>query len=143
VMLAYDNSSGTFLNSGVFAQSDTLNICNTLNMSGNQLIVAGSLWQSTSQRDIVVIKYDIALGVTEIQQDPILFPNPPSGNLQLTLPAMYVGNTVRILNNLGSVSKEIQLNSIRQTIDVSELPSGYYFIQLNSDNNVISSFIKL
>lgn len=143
VLLAYDNSNGTFLNSGVFAQSDTLNICNTLNMSGNQLIVAGSLWQSASQRDIVLVKYDIAIGLTEIQQKTLVFPNPTSGNLQLTIPSLYVGKTVRILNSLGSVSKEIQLNSIRQTIDVSELPSGYYFIQLNSDNNVISSFIKI
>ena len=142
-MLGYDNASGTFLNSAVFAQSDTLNVCNTLTMSGSQLIVAGSIWQTESLRDIVVVKYDIALGANEPSAKlTSLFPNPTSGALQLSVTPNYLGTTARLISTLGNTIREIQIQSIQQILDVSDLPAGYYIIQFDADQQQTHFFIK-
>jgi uncharacterized delta-60 repeat protein len=143
VLLAYDSNGGTFLNSGVFALSDTLNICNTLTLAGNQLVVGGSIWQAESQRDIVVVKYDLALGLHEVDAPSIsLFPNPTFGALQLTIPGEFLGQTAQVVNLIGRKVKEISLNSTQQIIDLSDLPAGYYFIQYGSSQAHKTTFIK-
>lgn len=142
-LLAYDSNGGTFLNSGVFAQSDTLNICNTLTLSGNQLIAGGSIWETESQRDIVVIKYDLALGSSELNGSSLrVFPNPANNVLQLTIPSALLGQKARVMNAIGRTVTELTLNSAQTIIDITNLPAGYYFVQCGNTSEHITTFIK-
>lgn len=60
-----------------------------------------------------------------------LFPNPT--NNVITLNNLTINSTIRILNNVGVKVKEIQALCSSETIDVSELSTGIYFVKCGNE----------
>ncbi len=65
----------------------------------------------------------------------VLYPNPVKN--QLTIKSNVTGN-VEILDITGKVVLNAAIKTLRQNIDVSELPSGVYFVKIN---NAIKKFV--
>ena len=74
-----------------------------------------------------------------------VFPNPVKDMLSVIRYPLSETRTIEIFDSVGQKVYSNQLSTInnRLTIDVSELPSGIYFVILRGEkNNTASSFIK-
>lgn len=75
-----------------------------------------------------------------------IYPNPNEGEFTVELPEINSGMTLRVLSLTGKevMRKEAEAGKINQTIDVKYLPQGMYFLQVISDDQVISvnKFVK-
>ncbi len=63
--------------------------------------------------------------------DIAIYPNPTTGNFVVT----NVLGTAKIYNSFGVVVKEFPIDQPRQTIDVSDLMSGMYYIEFDQGEN--------
>lgn len=69
-----------------------------------------------------------------------IFPNPANGILQIRVEAPE-NTVVRFANTNGQIVKELFLES--EFIDISDLPSGLYYISISNDENtIIKKLIK-
>ena len=65
-----------------------------------------------------------------------MYPNPASDIVQLKFPVGIENNKVEIFDILG---KQIKVNlSEENTIDVSKLPSGAYFVSITADDSKVT-----
>lgn len=65
-----------------------------------------------------------------------IYPNPCSEQLFIEL-SDYTNTTAEILNTKGQVMQSIFLQSISTTIQINNLPSGLYFVHVNSPEGII------
>jgi hypothetical protein len=73
-----------------------------------------------------------------------VYPNPASNAINISYNNhSYSGETeVDIVDLKGQIVKSIRLNEIEQTLDISELESGVYFVRLsNSRENLVQKLI--
>jgi hypothetical protein len=99
---------------------------------------------STGHFDVFCLKFSDPLPVNQeelinINPDFILFPNPTKN--KLTIQGLTEIKSVDVLDYSGRIVKSVKY--ILNTIDVSDLPVGLYFIAINTEKyNVIRKFIK-
>ncbi len=71
-----------------------------------------------------------------------LYPNPASDQLTLDF-GKEIEGTIQIMNANGRQVRSINISGFNQTIDVSDLTTGFYFLSINTENNqLIEKFIK-
>jgi len=92
-------------------------------------------WQVLSVFDaaVWVVKLEAEiLGTTEFENQIALYPNPTTGiiNLQTKEPI----KSVSVYNSVGQKVEFNSLNKENTSIDISNLPAGIYFIELNLNN---------
>lgn len=76
------------------------------------------------------------LGVEELTNDELqIYPNPTSSTLTIN---MFVGGDIVIYNLMGEQLFAKKVNNGLQTIDVSTLKAGFYFIQVGSSRKMFS-----
>jgi len=107
--------------------------------NGNGNADAGdNIYKST-----LVLNPSIASGISSLTDDQSqfnIFPNPANSfinldfsNIQSDINSIEIFNTE--MKNVSSVKPEILNGSIHSTIDLNELPSGIYFVKINSGND--------
>jgi hypothetical protein len=80
-----------------------------------------------------------AVGVEEKGElDLSVYPNPASGQVNIILDEIHELLQYRFVNVLGVVTKEGQMQR-RATIDVSELKSGVYFLELYQNGKLLAA----
>ncbi|MBI2271844.1 MAG: T9SS type A sorting domain-containing protein [Bacteroidetes bacterium] len=73
----------------------------------------------------------------------VVYPNPGSESLTIVLTLQQVNTeTMLIYNSMGALVKTVHINQPATVIDVSELSSGLYFIQLKNNQQQTTKFIK-
>lgn len=85
------------------------------------------------------VKFDKGL------QKVMLFPNPATTVLNLSMPTAYVGKvTVQLIGSDGRMLSALQPGSALLQINVTRLPQGYYFIRIINTNGNVETlpFIK-
>jgi len=117
-----NSSTGATLASGAsFTSTDTNSFC-----VGNT--------KTDTTREIKTLDTELSLSI---------FPNPVSGNELNVITNNDEKSTYRIVNTLGQVLMNGELNDIKSTINVSRLTSGVYFIVVkNNSSNSTKQFIK-
>ena len=87
--------------------------------------------------------YDSSLSNETITQRELkIFPNPTSGKLEIR--NMPENTNLTITNMLGVVVRKLNIKSDNDTIDISDLDSGIYFISnSNKNNHFVKKIIKL
>ena len=80
------------------------------------------------------------INVVKIEQTFSLFPNPSNGNFTINNPG-ELNATVKIYNSLGEEVFSQTLNSKQETVNLSSLPKGIYFVQIAGSNNLFSQKI--
>lgn len=88
-------------------------------------------WSGTTGQ--FCISFTQEVGVDENSEiDYSLYPNPTNGNVTLTASETIEG--VRVLNMMGAVVKTVGIDASTQVdIDVNDLPSGVYFIEVSAE----------
>jgi hypothetical protein len=86
--------------------------------------------------------YDVSIKAFNKQQSLTLYPNP--ANNQLTLDnGQAIMNEIQIFNLLGKEVKHFQLNDTKVSLDINDLPKGFYFLHILTDKGMINkSFVK-
>jgi len=91
-----------------------------------------------------ITEMTIADGVITFQErNPIkLYPNPATD--KITIESNYVNNKIEIYNNLGQNVYSCYSTDLTSEINVSEYPTGIYFVKLSNQNGKVTStkFIK-
>lgn len=92
----------------------------------------------------VDINNNIYAGINEYTLDNafVIYPNPASNKVNIQL-NKFNAATVEITNQLGQIVKSLQLESNNETIDISDLNSGIYFVKTTSENKTsVKKLIK-
>jgi hypothetical protein len=145
VLLALNGATGDFANSAVFAASDSINVCNDIAISNNQIIAAGSLWQDATQRDILVVKYALSVGMGEIGTTSFeIYPNPTSSNITIDTYDLSGIDLISVFDQFGQLVHTQKPSGIKTCIDTASLSQGMYSVSISSTTNTIrKNFIKL
>jgi hypothetical protein len=82
-----------------------------------------------------------AVGSIAYNNNALVYPNP--ANNAVTITNLLQGTEIRVLNWLGqTLLPEVRANSIKRQLDVSILPTGSYYIELNySGQRVIKKLV--
>ncbi len=73
-----------------------------------------------------------------------LYPNPANDSVTLEADATLVGSSFKIFTYEGKLIKEVQIKSIKETIDISELPKGnYWTLATSAIGSVTRNFMKV
>lgn len=91
--------------------------------------------------EIWVAKVDVLTSVNEIKSDKdnLSFPNPVFNSIHLD--SLEINDQINIVNLFGSICFQTTASSTNMLIDVSELPSGMYLIQIANHKSI--RFVKL
>ncbi len=108
-----------------FSRADIFHVCLT--------VFNGSNCSYTTCKDI---KVDIGTGTTDVteQSNWTIYPNPANQLFRISLDKHQQG-TIRIYNCLGRMLYKNEINS-SQTISTADLPSGNYYLTLQTDVTV-------
>jgi hypothetical protein len=81
------------------------------------------------------VSFTNEVGIDENSKiDYSLYPNPTNGNVTLTASETIEG--VRVLDMVGKVVKTVGIDAATQVeIDVNDLPSGVYFVEVSAAGN--------
>jgi len=94
--------------------------------------------------DIWIIKHAATLGLKEnaFYKAITLYPNPAKNTLQLNTQDKTI-NQINVYTMTGSKVLQLDIDTVSPTVDVSNLASGVYYVQLYSGKNVaLKKFVK-
>ena len=63
-----------------------------------------------------------------------IYPNPAKDKISLDLPSNNA--SIKIYDQKGKLTKQVQVTSKKQSIDVSELDRGIYYVEINSSDKI-------
>ena len=138
--------SGNLMSSISYSQSDSTDAPNLMKWSNGDLFVGGSTWSATEQRNKLLVKYSfIPESIDESSLDRwAVFPNPAADVLYIN--AQELGADLHYFTVYDAIGKAVQTGSLRYPstqIDITNLQSGSYLIQLNTAKGLFTkSFIK-
>ena len=110
--------------------------------SGNKVYVAGGISGSTTLNYFEI--YDTTVGIDELndQDKGSLFPNPASHEIFLKIPSDYLGSEFFITNIFGVQLFKANAGFGMETIDISNLSMGLYFVYFENNRSTPLKFIK-
>jgi hypothetical protein len=138
--------SGNLMSSISYSQSDSTDAPNLMKWANGNLFVGGSTWNTTEQRNKLLVKYSfIPESVEESSLERWqMFPNPAADVLFVN--AMEIGADLQYFAVYDLGGREVQTGTLRfpsTQIDISNLQSGSYLIQLNTaKGSFTKTFIK-
>lgn len=92
----------------------------------------------------VVLDVTVPVGIDEFAGTQAeVFPNPSSGQFQLTVQPNMIGMSVTIFNELGQGVGQKLISSETTSFDLSDLPSGRYTLSISGKHGVISEAVLL
>lgn len=71
-----------------------------------------------------------------------LYPNPANGQMNIEFPLENNNNFISILDLQGRIEMEILLDKKKNTVDISNLPSGVYFLRIQNQDSNYTTFHK-
>ncbi len=119
-----------------------------LNPSGTytiQVTHKGTLRDNLQNFSLIVTADNVTLSTNDNQLEQFsLFPNPTNGLLNINLNNQTESTNLEIVDSLGRIVHKSTLRSSQNTIDVSYLQSGIFFVRLidSKNNSQTIKFIK-
>jgi hypothetical protein len=88
-----------------------------------------------SASDVIQVTVESCLGVEEIAQNFRIYPNPTSQLINIESEGIWIQNII-IYDLQGRMWKNEVVNGQTSTIDISQLPSGMYQMEITSEQGV-------
>lgn len=135
-----DLSNGTIY-SGV--NTDTLILNNTpLSFSGSEYrcyMVSGSCMDTSST---ALLSVNPNIGISEYSTAIELYPNPANEELNFKANTSLIGQSLKIINCAGTIVYEGAVEKIENTISISKLNAGNYFLIVGVEKGISFSVIR-
>ena len=131
--LGYSQTVVQSVNSGsLIAASSSISI-------GEIVIVPENPIQSSSGLIGILAQIDSTLEVSEfaLSDEITVYPNPTTSGIYFSGSESLVGETVSVFNNAGQLVRQQKITN-NNSVDLSELQTGIYFIKIQNKN--INSF---
>jgi len=97
-----------------------------------------------SGSDTITIEFGTCLGVEELTNTILVYPNPAKDYLTLQFDQNVIGNaTVLLFDVSGKQIMNTQMNKQNLVMDVSNLESGMYILQIALENQVITKQVQI
>lgn len=116
-----------------YSLSDTTQVLNFISTSNGVITAAGSIWESDSQRDIILIKASSVLSIPNdwpsVQAK--LYPNPSNQYIKIDIGNSYEKIDYSIFTIKGDVVEIGSLSGQENQIDISSMSAGIYTIRIN------------
>ena len=112
--------------------------------SSNSNISGDKTENSRGGEDYWIIKHNSTLGIQEntFANAITIYPNPVKNTLQINTQDQII-DKVKIYSVLGSLVKNLDIDTASPTVDVANLASGVYYLQLYSGKKVaLKKFVK-
>ena len=81
------------------------------------------------------------IGISEVQQQFEVFPNPTKNQLQINHPGIKTLKSIRLVNTLGKMQKMQVMSGENETILIFDLPAGAYVLQLETGQAFFNELI--
>jgi uncharacterized delta-60 repeat protein len=128
--------NGNLGHSLLYAPSDSAQVFNFLRVSNGNVWAAGSSWEGNAQRDMVLLKASVSVGVEDLESEAIqAYPNPCSTFFNLNINSEWMGSQYAIYDATGRLVKNGKLVSGNTTIDIENLPVGVFSCVLTKDSH--------
>lgn len=122
--------------------SDAAN--DVINLGNTQLWIAGSSTASTTQKNMLLVKYNFTVGIKEpiVVNGFTVFPNPCSTllNIQINSVNQLFLHHYEIRNTLGQLVSSSEFTNNQIQLSLNNLQSGAYFVQVFSGSDSIGTF---
>lgn len=124
--------------------SDTIDVANTIkwHSASGSIIVGGSSYTKLGQRDMLLGRYVRGVNSNKNKTESKLkiYPNPCEDNLMIE-PGIHGVMKVYSLSGHVVLTQTFSRGLESYSIDISQLDSGYYIIEITNEKDVQSSFI--
>ena len=116
-------------------------ITTTISNNSEYLYSINNTAEKASDRfEIVFTGKEIQNSADDIKNKVAIYPNPAEDQLNILNPAGIKVSKIEITTIDGKILKTVSpsLNNNLQTIDISEIPSGIYLIQVSTQSGIVS-----
>jgi len=126
-----------------FGSSSTNNITATVGtLSGNVSVATSNVCGLSASKSKAVTVNDCSVGIEELDNSILnVYPNPASTTLNIAVDNKLLNNSIRVIDVLGNEVFTSSINSNIETINISNLSKGMYFVKIEGIDNPIK-FIK-
>ena len=98
---------------------------------------------STFLEDWIVNVTSTNINNLQTKSNILIYPNPSSGNVQLTMSKEQLGSRIEIVNINGKTVLSVIARETKQSLDVSGLAKGIYFVKLIGEGFVSTQKVVL
>jgi len=111
--------------------------------TGYYQVEVSNIYGCSSISDFVYFEY-VSVLEDELAKHVKVYPNPATEKIWIDIPLVAEGVQIHLFDNLGNEIKPVTLqNGNSYELDIKDLASGMYFINLYlNNNNIVYSFIK-
>lgn len=143
-VMAYDITDGNLIQETVFNLSDSMDVANVMLNETGSVYLGGSTWSVEGQRDILVVKYNLTVGIEEVSSfDFELFPEPCQDFIHVSVS----GTDKYSMSIFDLTGNEVSSGTVfpgLNRIDLSGISGGQYLLRLNNNKeSVTRKIIKL
>jgi hypothetical protein len=141
-VMQFNGDSWVVVGNAGFSAGDAESTNLTFSQSGQPYV---SYSDGADSGRITVMKYDsVYFGINELQESMLsVYPNPAIDKMTIEITGNVNGSNLSIRNLNGQELITRQITQPKTTIDVSNLPSGVYFVRLTNDKTVeVGKFVK-
>jgi PKD repeat protein len=142
------NTPGVFyvwqLPAGWFGSSTTSSITATVGANSGNVSVAASnvCGVSAFKSKAITVNPCGAVGIDELENSVLsIYPNPASTTLNISVDNKLLNSSVNVIDVLGNIVYTSSIKSNIETINISNLSKGMYFVKIEGVDNTIK-FIK-
>ncbi|TSA51781.1 MAG: T9SS C-terminal target domain-containing protein [Sphingobacteriales bacterium] len=142
---AYGEILGTATVAGGSATVNFINGDLTL-VPGDSMLVTVTAYNKIPKQKWVVISQGVSAPVIADENNIQIFPNPAENKLTIDLTGKsWKNGSIRIYNAIGQMMNEVLLNAnaVQQTLDISNLASGVYNVQIVLDEKSMNNKVVL
>ncbi len=100
------------------------------------------LYENLDQNIVVTVSFEEVVGISEISSvDVSVFPNPARD--MFTVESSEMISKIRLVNISGQVVNEINVDAMRTEINVSNLRTGIYFMQIHTNDGITTERVQI
>ena len=143
-LMTFNGNSWVNVGNAGFSAEETDNTSLAFSPAG-QPYVAYNDYQFSPAGKATVMKYDsVSVGINELQQSKFsLYPNPSTDKITIETSTTPIKSQLSMMNLNGQEVLTRQITESKTQIDISNLPSGVYFVRLTNDKTVeVGKFVK-
>jgi hypothetical protein len=90
------------------------------------------------------MEVEIECGIVQVEEakasDVLIYPNPAKAFVKIVLPDNYEATDIILYDRIGRIVKQ---SAYFQTLNVSDLPKGFYIIEVKSINRIFRSVVSI